>query len=164
MTRCLNCNKEFKKNRSWQKFCKTTCRWQYWDKQNPRVKKIIPLILLAIIFFSTPVLAETLKASWYSEASLKKEGTWAYSKGVMANGELFNEMEFTCATRLYPFRTILKITNKENGKSVIAIVTDRISKRFATTRIDLSKSAFMQIANLKQGLVEVSIKEVRNDI
>lgn len=35
------CGKEFKKKNSWHKHCSKTCRWQEWDNNNPRTKKII---------------------------------------------------------------------------------------------------------------------------
>jgi rare lipoprotein A len=79
----------------------------------------------------------------------------------MANGHLFSDDKLTCATRLYNLGTILRVTNISNGKSVIVKVTDRIGKRFAQTRIDLSKSAFQSIADLKQGVIPVSVEEVR---
>lgn len=104
-----------------------------------------------------------LTASWYSVESLKKEGTWKHSKGVMANGTYFNEDNFTCATRIFPLGTMLKIINpaKRGGhNSVIVKVTDRIGKRFAKTRIDLSKRAFSQIADLKQGLIQVKVERL----
>jgi len=105
--------------------------------------------------------ALTLTASWYSEASLKKEGTWKTSKGVMANGKQFNENALTCATRDFRLEETLKITNINNNKSVIVKVTDRIGKRFAGKRIDLSKAAFNQIANLKQGIISVKIEAIQ---
>ena len=101
-----------------------------------------------------------LKASWYSIESLKKEGTWKTSKGVMANGKQFKDEDSTCATRLFPLQTMLRITNTRNGKSVIVMVTDRIGKRFATTRIDLSRSAFSKIADLKEGLINIKVEEL----
>ena len=102
-----------------------------------------------------------LKASWYSIESLKKEGTYKYSKGVMANGHKFKDNNFTCATRLYPLGTWLQICNTKTNKNVRVKVTDRISKRFAKTRIDLSKSAFNQIASLEQGITPVEIKVLK---
>lgn len=98
-----------------------------------------------------------LLASYYSENSLRREGTWKTSKGVMANGKQFDEKKFTCATRLYPLGSTLRISNKRTGRSVVCKVSDRIGKRFATTRIDLSKAAFQQIAKLEEGLVEVEV-------
>jgi rare lipoprotein A len=103
---------------------------------------------------------EGLKASWYSVQSLKTEGTWKYSKGVMANGEKFKDEALTCATRLFKLGDCIRITNNANGKTVDVMVTDRIGKRFAKTRIDLSKSAFEKIADLKEGLVPISVEVI----
>jgi rare lipoprotein A (peptidoglycan hydrolase) len=116
-------------------------------------------ILLGTFLFKVCYGAEeiTLEASWYSIQSLKKEGTYRYSKGVMANGEKFNDDDYTCATRLYPLGSLLRIVNTKNNKAVWVKVTDRISKLFGETRIDLSKRAFAEIANLKQGLIPVEI-------
>lgn len=102
--------------------------------------------------------ATELNASWYSVESLKKEGTFKKSKGVMANGKMFNERAFTCATRLWPLGTKLQITNKKTQRKVAVIVTDRIGKRFAKTRIDLSKAAFQEIGRLCQGVIPVSVE------
>ncbi len=120
---------------------------------------------LIILCLSINAFAEQqLLASWYSRESLIKEGTWKNGKErMMANGEKFNDLLFTCATRLFPLGAQLKITNPQNNKSVIVKVTDRIGKRFAKTRIDLSKSAFMAIADCKQGLVKVKV-EIINEI
>ena len=106
--------------------------------------------------------AETidLKASYYSAESLKKEGTWKNGETKMANGKRFDEKDFTCASRDFNLGTLLRITNKENGKQTICKVTDRTAKRFKGKRIDLSKGAFIKIADLKQGLVLVKVEVV----
>jgi hypothetical protein len=121
---------------------------------------ILTVICLIMGFFHPPAHAETipLKASWYSVESLKKEGTWKYSKGVMANGKQFNENDLTCACRISPLGSYLRITNTKNGRMVIVKVTDRIGKRFATTRVDLSKLAFSRIAKLEDGVVAVKVE------
>lgn len=31
------CGKEFIKKRAWQVYCDKRCRWDQWDKLNPRV-------------------------------------------------------------------------------------------------------------------------------
>lgn len=56
---------------------------------------------------------------------------------------------------------MLRVTNIKSGKSVIVRTTDRIGKRFAKIRIDLSKRAFSKIANLKQGIVQVKVEQIR---
>lgn len=53
------------------------------------------------------------RASWY------KHGR------VTANGERYDPMGLTVAHRSLPFGTIVRFTNPENGKSVVARVNDR---------------------------------------
>jgi len=138
-------------------------RKEYKPSINPLIWLliIITVISILIIWMGTARAEDQLKASWYSMESLKQEGTFKYSKGVMANGKLFDDTKLTCACRLYPLGAVLRITNMDNGRMVCVRVTDRIGKRFAQTRIDLSRSAFMAIANLKQGLVSIKVERLK---
>lgn len=74
----------------------------------------------------------------------------------MANGERFDENALTCATRDYALGDLLRITC--GSKTVEVRVTDRIGKRFAGKRIDLSKMAFSKLAKLEAGLVAVKVE------
>lgn len=98
-----------------------------------------------------------LTASWYSTESLKQEGTYKYSKGIMANGRVFNN-DYTCATNLYPLGSILMVYRGDNKVSVE--VTDRINKRFTKTRIDLSQKAFSELADCKVGIIKVRVENM----
>ena len=102
-----------------------------------------------------------LFSSWYSIESLKKEGTWKRTKGVCADGSYFRDDRLTAATRLYPLGTRLLVTNLRNRKTVEVIVTDRISKRFAKTRIDLSPKAFAVLAPLSQGTFPCKVEQIK---
>ena len=139
--------------------------YPYIQKQPQWQPKWLWLLLVVALLMLWVRMARAeeiyLTASWYSIESLKKEGTYKHSKGVMANGEKFADEKNTCATRDYELGNYLKITNNETGKSVIVKVTDRISKRFRGKRIDLSKKAFAQIANLKSGLVKVKVERIK---
>lgn len=123
------------------------------------------LVFLITIIFIVSVwvncFAETaLTASWYSVESCEREGT----SGIMANGRKLNDEELTCASWDFRFGTKLKITNERNGKSVIVTVTDRgpTKRLYRQGRIvDLSKRAFSQIADLKQGIISVTVEEVK---
>jgi rare lipoprotein A (peptidoglycan hydrolase) len=98
-----------------------------------------------------------LQASYYSKASLIAEGTWKNGERRMANGERFTN-GLTCATRLYSLGTVLRITNLKEQRSVVVKVTDRIGKRFAKTRIDLSELAFSRISKLEAGVIPISVE------
>lgn len=65
-----------------------------------------------------------------------------------ASGKKFDNNKYTAAHKTLPFGTKVKVTNIASGKSVIVEVIDR--GPFVKSReIDLSKRAFMQIANSK---------------
>ena len=105
--------------------------------------------------------AKMLVASWYSIKSLKKDGQYRLTKGVMANGKLFRDGNLTCACNLVSLGGTLRITNKNNGKTVMVTVTDHINRRFSDTRIDLSKGAFSKISPLGRGLAQVRVEVVK---
>lgn len=131
----------------------------------PNPKWFIPaVILMVILFWVAFAHAEEVKlmASFYSEASLKKEGTWKHGEQLMSNGHRFKDSEMTCASWMYKLGTVLKITNLNNQKYVIVRVTDRCARRFSQTRIDLSKGAFLQIADLRKGLVPIEVEIIHD--
>ncbi len=75
-----------------------------------------------------------------------------------ASGRKFSNSGYTAAHRKLPFGTILRITNEDNGKSVIIEVTDR--GPFSRGReIDLTNRAFMEItSNKNSGSMNVKIE------
>ena len=98
---------------------------------------------------------ETGIASWY--------GSEMYAKGkVTANGEKFSESGLTAAHRLLPLPVYVKVTNLENGKSVIVRVNDR--GPFKDNRlIDLSKAAAKKLGFVDKGTAKVMVEFVRYD-
>src|SRR3989338_7755972 len=94
------------------------------------------------------------KASWYSKRSpgIRKR---------TANNEIFNDQAYTAAMWGVPFNQKIKVTNLDNGKSVIVRVNDRGPHRRFVRRgrvIDLSRQAFVQIASPRKGLINVQLE------
>lgn len=109
--------------------------------------------------------ADCRMASYYTESGLVRDGQWAITKGMCADGKtLYKDSNKTCAVWGYKFGAVLKVTNTSNGRWVLVRVTDRTARRFAETRIDLSRSAFGEIAEYKQGIVPVQIEVIGWDI
>lgn len=74
-------------------------------------------------------------ASWYGKR---------FNGRRTASGERFNKNELTCAHRTLPFGSLVRVTNTNNGESVIVRVNDRgpyVGKRI----IDLSDAAAREI-------------------
>jgi rare lipoprotein A (peptidoglycan hydrolase) len=99
-----------------------------------------------------------LTASWYSVASLKKDGQWKLTKGRCADGSMFSDDNFTCAS--WDFKLGDRLLVRTNDKEVIVIVTDRTHRRFKGRRIDLSPKAFSLLAPLRQGIIKVRVEKL----
>ena len=100
----------------------------------------IPLFFLLLSFSSD--LSVVYTATWYDTSNhprIRREHSTA----------AFNE---------YPRGTMLLVTNTANGKSDTVEVTDRHNA--GVNHIDLSKTSFSKIANLKQGRIKVSIQKI----
>ena len=76
-----------------------------------------------------------------------------------ANGERFDSQAMTFAHRSLPFGTKVKVTNQDNGRSIIVRANDR-GPFYGSRIIDLSEGAFARIASTSQGLVSVCISKV----
>jgi len=74
-----------------------------------------------------------------------------------SSGDIFSSNLFTAAHRTLPFGTVLRVTNLRNSKSVDVVVNDRgpYVKNFT---LDLSESAFAQIAPLSNGIIPIEYK------
>jgi rare lipoprotein A (peptidoglycan hydrolase) len=90
------------------------------------------------------------KASWYGPG---------FAGRKTANGERFNPNQLTAAHKKLPFNTTLRVTNLDNGKSVIVRINDR--GPFVGSRIiDLSKAAAKKIGLIATGTGMVEIETI----
>ncbi len=90
------------------------------------------------------------KATFYG-AAVQGNGT--------ASGERFDMYKHTAAHRTLPFGSIVEVTNLANGESVNVKINDR--GPYGPGRvIDLSSSAFSEIASLGTGVINVQYKVI----
>lgn len=76
---------------------------------------------------------------------------------LTANGDVFDKNAMTCAApKHYAFGTRLRVTNVENGKSVVVRVNDRGG--FGNNVIDLTHGAFGKIADHSSGRIKVNVE------
>ncbi len=92
----------------------------------------------------------TMLASWY--------GPHFHGKQT-ANGEIFNQMAFTAASKSLRFGTLLKVTNPKNDRSVIVRVNDR-GPYIPGRQLDLSKAAALSLGMAKRGVVRVKVAQL----
>ena len=96
---------------------------------------------------ATAAAGQCGRASWYA----------LHSK--TASGERMNPSAMTAAHRTLPFGTKLRVTNQNNGKSVIVRINDR--GPFIRGRVlDLSKGAAGQLGFIGSGHTSVCMARV----
>jgi rare lipoprotein A len=93
----------------------------------------------------------TMKASWY--------GPRFHGK-VTANGEIYDQMAFTAAHKSLRFGTLLKLTNKKNGKSVIVRINDR-GPYIPGRQLDVSKAVAMELGMIHYGVARLEVEEIK---
>ena len=87
-------------------------------------------------------------ASYYSDK---------YQGRKTANGETFDVNKMTAAHKTLAFGTMVRVTNEQNGKSVVVTINDR--GPFIKGRvIDLSPAAARRIDMVKAGVVPVKLE------
>lgn len=88
------------------------------------------------------------RASWY--------GPDFHGK-LTSNGETYNMWQMTAAHKTLPMNTVVRVTNKDNGRSVVVRINDR--GPFVNTRIiDLSKKAASELDMIKTGTAPVRLE------
>lgn len=113
----------------------------------------IALMGLLTLFLSADALSQEVGiASFYTDALTGRP---------MANGDLYDPEDLTCAHQSLPFGSILKVAAKNKpNHSVMVIVTDR--GPFVKGRIiDLSRRAAQELGILQDGLTEVIVAVVK---
>jgi rare lipoprotein A len=130
-------------------------------------RKLIRLVYLVFIFvaFSLASCAKTTTVSpsgsiGYQESGKASYYAMKYQNRKTASGERLNQGSKTAAHRKLPFGTIVKVTNIKNGKRVTVKINDR--GPFVKGRIiDLTRSAFSSIGDLRSGVIDVKIEVVQ---
>lgn len=93
------------------------------------------------------------KASWYGRD---------FHGGPTASGDNYDMYTFTAAHRTLPMGTVVRVTDQDNGKSVMVCVTDR--GPFVRGRvIDLSFAAAQQINIENRGVSRVELEVISDE-
>lgn len=92
-------------------------------------------------------------ASWYGED---------FNGKLTANGERYNMNTLTAAHRTLPLPSIVRVTNLQNGRSVVLRINDR--GPFVKDRIiDLSKHGAQLLGYMGQGTTKVRVEILANE-
>lgn len=86
-------------------------------------------------------------ANFYSDAFQGKK---------TASGEVYDKAGLTAAHKKLPFGTKVKVTNAENGKSVVVTVNDRMAASNKAV-IDVTRRAAEELDFVKSGKAKVKL-------
>lgn len=92
-----------------------------------------------------------MTASWYGPR---------FHGRLTANGEIYNQMALTAASKTMKFGTLLKITNLKNDKFVIVRINDR-GPYIHGRQLDLSKGAAIKLGMIPRGVIKVKVEQLK---
>jgi len=132
-----------------------------------KIKRITFITILVILMSLFP-RAKAGKLDAAPTGKFTRNGTASfYSKSspgirqTTANNETFDDNALTCAMWGVAFDRMIKVTNLENGKSIIVRVNDRgPHERFvrAGRIVDLTERAFALLSPTQKGIINVQVE------
>tara|TARA_R110002073_G_scaffold213509_8_gene373885 strand:+ start:346 stop:756 length:411 start_codon:yes stop_codon:yes gene_type:complete len=118
------------------------------------------LMLLTLWSCSSAPVKNTTQWIRYTESGKASYYAMKFQSRKTASGERFNQSSYTAAHKKLPFGMKVKVTNLKNGESIMVRINDR-GPFIAGRIIDLSRSAFNSIGNLKSGVIDVKIEVIQ---
>jgi rare lipoprotein A len=101
---------------------------------------------------TVPLKPQVVHASWYGSE---------FAQRPTASGEPFDPYKLTCAHRTLPLGTRLRVTNLDNGRSVLVTINDR-GPYFPPRELDLSYGAARALGMVRRGVARVRIEVVES--
>ena len=95
----------------------------------------------------------------YSGGSMSGMASYYWEPQALASGGRFNPNAMTAAHKTLPFGTKVRVTNRNNGRSVVVTINDR-GPYVGGRIIDLSKAAASAVGMTGSGVAPVSVSVI----
>ncbi len=133
-------------------------------KQNKKPEKMLPKETVATPVYKIGDPYNIAGIWYYPERDLTYDetgiGSWygdEFAGRLTANGEIFDPSAITAAHKTLPMPSVVRVTNLDNGKSLVVRINDR--GPFVSGRIiDLSREAARLIGYKEDGLARVRVQ------
>jgi rare lipoprotein A len=117
-----------------------------------------PQATLVAIF----VILATLSMIGSAAAQAREEGVANFYSDKFegkktASGDVYDKNALTASHKKFPFGTKVKVTNVENGKSVVVTINDRMATSNAAV-IDVTRRAAEELDFVKAGRAKVTLE------
>jgi len=109
------------------------------------------IVMLALVGTAGMTAAQTSEegvANFYNDKFQGKK---------TASGEVYDKDKLTASHKKLPYGTKVKVTNVENGKSVVVTVNDRMSAKSPAV-IDVTRRAAEELGFAKSGKAKVKLE------
>src|SRR5262245_11406129 len=108
------------------------------------------------------VTLATLSTSGSAAAQAREEGVANFYSDKFegkktASGEVYDKNALTASHKKLPYGTKVKVTNVENGKSVVVTVNDRMAAKNSAV-IDVSRRAAEELGFVGAGKAKVTLE------
>ena len=107
--------------------------------------RVVSVAFATALSFAMPAWAGN--ASWYGPG---------FHGRLTASGEVYDQHAATCAHRTFPFGTLVRITNLDNGRRAVCRVTDR-GPFIAGRIIDVSRAIARRLDMIEAGIAPVRL-------
>ena len=115
---------------------------------------LLLFLCLAVVFPAAGQRADAEIGPFYGTASYYAN---KFQGRRTANGEKFHQDSLTAAHNSLPFGSLVKVTNRSNGKWIVVRINDRMSPK-AGHLIDLTRSGAKSLDFIRQGHTAVSLE------
>src|SRR5499426_2780460 len=121
-----------------------------WVRAEPLgfVATIVMLAIAGAVGFSWAQTGEEGLANFYSDKFQGKK---------TSSGEVYDKDKLTASHKKLPYGTKVKVTNTENGKSVVVTINDRM-KSSNPAVIDVTRRAAQELGFTKTGKAKVKLE------
>jgi rare lipoprotein A len=117
-------------------------------RQLAAVITIVSLATVLNLAVATAQGVEEGTANFYSDKFQGKK---------MASGERYNKNKLTASHKTLAYGTKVKVTNLDNGKSVVVTINDRM-KKSSPAVIDVTRKAANELGFVKAGKAKVKLE------
>ncbi|QQR92028.1 MAG: septal ring lytic transglycosylase RlpA family protein [Myxococcales bacterium] len=132
--------------------------------KNPRKTSLARCSILSFVLLASSCCYPQTRTPSDEDNPWRTEGRASYYHDSLhgnttANGDIYDKNKLTAASRTLPFGTLVRVTRKDNGRSVVVRINDRGPFADPERRIiDLSRAAAEELDMIRAGVVDVRLE------
>lgn len=119
------------------------------------------MAVIGVVFYASTSLANSHNQQENILSGIASYYGGRHNGRLTASGDIFDSSKMTAAHRSLPFGTKIKVTNLENGNSIVVEITDRGPAKWTGRIIDVSTAAARKLGMIKSGVAQVTLQIVR---